>query len=503
MAINLDKPLRWSAPAGDDEAYHEISQMLMKLQGNILKGHGRPEVTLLFFKIDENNAAKARIALREIADHHVTSAWQQLNESRAYKAGGESGRPFVHLSLAQTGYEALKAGDPHQSVVTAPPLFTTFHGNDVFRRGMRDATNASETSDDVSQWEAEFQTRIDGVLLVADRDRAGTDRLATELEVILRRGACTTVVRQQGSGLEDADGNGIEHFGYVDGRSQPLVLVEDLEAEAAGKDGIAFWDPRTPLNAALIEDPGAPQGTNSFGSYLIFRKLEQNVLAFKRREQEVATALGLEGEARELAGAMLVGRFEDGTPVTRSDRARGGKKVANDFNYAADDEGTRCPFHAHIRKTNPRGSGGFESPEDEHKHLFIRRGIPYADKPRSVNPGCVPDADSVEQFDRVVAPLLPTDGVGLLFMAYNSDLANQFKFMQAAWANNPGFPSGGPHGLDPVIGQGPLDSGDQKLPTHWSQGGTISGSAVDFSGFVTMKGGEYFFSPSLTFLKGL
>lgn len=502
MAIDLERPLRWSASAGDDDGHHEITQMLMKLQGNILKGHGRPEVTLLFFRVDEGNSAKARIALREIADHHVTSAWRQLNESRAYKAGSGSGAPFVHLALAQTAYAALGVGDPHQSVVTAPPVVTTVTGNDVFRRGMRDATNAAETADDVSQWDAQFQTQIDGVLLVADQDRAGTDTIAAELEVILSNGACAVVGRQQGTGLDNADRNGIEHFGYVDGRSQPLVLVEDIEAEAAGKDGIAFWDPRTPLSAALIEDPGAP-GSNSFGSYFIFRKLEQNVRAFKRREQEVATSLGLTGKSRELAGAMLVGRFEDGTPVTVSDRARGGEKVLNDFNYSADAAGTRCPFHAHIRKTNPRGSGGFESPQDEHKHLFIRRGIPYADKFRSVHPAGLPGAESLAEFDVKVAPLLPEDGVGLLFMAYNSDLANQFKFMQAIWANNRDFPSGGPHGLDPVIGQGPLSTGDQKLPTQWSQAGTTSGKDVDFSGFVTMKGGEYFFSPSLTFLKGL
>lgn len=143
--------------------------------------------------------------------------------------------------------------------------------------------------------------------------------------------------------------------------------------------------------------------------------------------------------------------------------------------------------------------------DSERRHLFIRRGIPYADKVRSVHPAGVPSAESVAEFDAKVAPLLPEDGVGLLFMAYNSDLANQFKFMQAAWANNTGFPftQSRIHGLDPVIGQGTLASGDQKLPTQWSEAGTTSGKEVDFSGFVTMKGGEYFFSPSLTFLRGL
>ena len=52
----------------------------------------------------------------------------------------------------------------------------------------------------------------------------------------------------------------------------------------------------------------------------------------------------------------------------------------------------------------------------------------------------------------------PTGGVGLLFMAFNSELGNQFEFTQRTWANNAGFPrfpAGDPQpGLDPVIGQG-------------------------------------------------
>ncbi len=76
--------------------------------------------------------------------------------------------------------------------------------------------------------------------------------------------------------------------------------------------------------------------------------------------------------------------------------------------------------------------------------------------------------------------------------------------MQAAWANNSGFPfaQSGIHGLDPVIGQGPRTDGQQKLPIRWNAP-RIGNKALDFSGFVKMKGGEYFFSPSLTFLKSL
>src|SRR5205085_9834697 len=129
----------------------------------------------------------------------------------------------------------------------------------------------------------------------------------------------TIVHVQHGCALKNARGDGIENFGYVDGRSQPLMLEEDIDDEIA-KTGSAQWNPAFPLSLALVQDPGTTEPT-AFGSYFVFRKLEQNVQEFKSREQQVADALGLTGEDRELAGAMIVGRFEDGTPVTSSKTA--------------------------------------------------------------------------------------------------------------------------------------------------------------------------------------
>jgi Dyp-type peroxidase family len=304
---------------------------------------------------------------------------------------------------------------------------------------------------------------------------------------------------QRGKALINAAGNGIENFGYVDGRSQPLMLAEDIEHEADNA-GVARWDPAFPLDTALLKDPGTTD-PESYGSLFVFRKLEQDVRAFKRREQEVADTLGLVADARELAGALIVGRFEDGTPVTLSDEARG-LAPPNDFDYDGD-PGRRCPFHAHIRKTNPRGSTGAELAE--RSHIMARRGIPYEDVKRTVHPDELPEGQTLAEFDADVAPLLPPGGVGLLFMAYNHDIAGQFKFTQQAWTNNPGFPPapGGTPGIDPVIGQGANPAGQQKLPKVWDDPAQGTDSTCPFAGFVKMRGGEYFFSPSLTFLKTL
>ena len=90
----------------------------------------------------------------------------------------------------------------------------------------------------------------------------------------------------------------------------------------------------------------------------------------------------------------------------------------------------------------------------------------------------------------------PSDGVGLLFMSYQSSIEDQFHFMQTMWVNNDGFPSGGV-GVDPVIGQGGA------IPHKWCPifGSTAGVKSFTFKGFVTLKYGEYIFSPSIPGLK--
>ena len=99
----------------------------------------------------------------------------------------------------------------------------------------------------------------------------------------------------------------------------------------------------------------------------------------------------------------------------------------------------------------------------------------------------------------------PEGGVGLLFAAYQTNIESQFEFTQSRWANNPGFPAHGaapPPGLDPIIGQGANPAGSQQTPLHWGDPATGSLPA-DFFGFVTLKGGEYFFAPAISTLRTL
>jgi deferrochelatase/peroxidase EfeB len=347
----------------------------------------------------------------------------------------------------------------------------------------------------VAQWEPHLRGDAHAVVLVGDQMRAGRNKALTKVRALLSaRRRIEILGEETGHGLHNRNGEGIEHFGYVDGRSQPLFLAEDVLSERFGTDGATAWDPAFAPARVIVPDPAAPDPARQFGSYFVFRKLEQNVRRFKDEERRLAIRLRLAGDDRERAGAMLVGRFEDGTPLTRQRADGAHSPVENDFNYDSDGEGGKCPFFAHIRKVNPRGSGGFEAVAEERLHIMARRGQTYGVRTDDPNDGRITNK--------------PTEGVGLLFMAFNVDIAAQFEFAQGRWANNAGFPrtppGAGPAGLDPVIGQGTRP--DIRCPVEWGartdeadKHRTTSASPEA----VRMKGGDYFFMPSLPFLRAL
>jgi Dyp-type peroxidase family len=379
------------------------------------------------------------------------------------------------MFLSARGYEALE-------------LQGSLPEGQAFRAGM--GSRQAILSDPPSgQWESHLAGPVHAMILLADDDRNALKARTSDMRSRIESGGAATVVGvDEGIARRNDEKQGIEHFGYVDGRSQPLILEEDIDKERAA-GGVDKWDPSIPLKQVLVPCPGAGLDV-SHGSFFVFRKLEQDVLGFKTREIALAEELKRQSKSDpgELAGAYVVGRFENGTPTLLESHevpvGPGATAVPNNFNYDADQAGLSCPYAAHIRKTNPR-----DPKIDSTSRLMARRGIIYGERKDGPNDGKLNNK--------------PSRGVGLLFMAYQSSLENQFEFTQESWANNKGFHFASPVqpvGIDPVIGQ-PKSGGDQAYPLKYGVGPLSE--LFDFSGFVKMQGGEYFFAPSLSFFKRL
>lgn len=495
-----------------DPAAPEHTSFFKNLQGNILSGHGRDHTVHLFLRLPGAAVADARAVIRQLAAH-VTSAHKQETERRQFREHGIPGALFGTLLISANGYRKLGFSEAQLQAAFTEAGGQPRPTRSNFLDGMARHAQSDLGDPPPERWEAGFDTGdIDAMLLLADDD---VDHLLRESRRVMDAldGLCEVVNVARGTALRNDDGEGIEHFGYVDGRSQPLFLstdFADLQADGAiGPDTreshggrIDVWNPREPLKLALLADPLSP-GADRFGSYFVFRKLEQDVRSFTVAEHVLADALGLKDADRERAGAMAVGRFRDGTSLVLSQTDGHLPVQDNNFRYderggPGDKDALKCPFHSHIRKTNPRGDirETFGLDEDaERTHRIVRRGIPYGTRTRHPN--------AFQALDD-----LPSKDVGLLFMCYQSSIRNQFAFMQRGWANNQDFIKQAA-GLDPIIGQ--LDSdaaGDppaDRIKPKWkaAYGQAAPEVQAGFDGFVTMRGGEFFFAPSIPFLRSL
>lgn len=465
-----------------DEANPEVQALLQRMQGNILKGHGRDHGVYIFFSFG-NDLDAARRQLAGLAEKYVTSALRQHKEAQEYREFKIPGALFGNLFLSANGYRQLGL-NPDLLFPESDSLARSTFATGMAAHAMEDFADPPQ-----DQWEPGFQDAIDAMLLLADDDEAF---LLREARRALSDIAIHNTIRavELGKALRNANEEGIEHFGYVDGRSQPLYLNSDFEFDPAGNriaesggGKIDQWDPFEPLSRVLVRDPGVDDPL-SHGSFLVFRKLEQDVLHFKMREQELADALEYKGEERKRAGAMAVGRFEDGTPVTLSATDGFRPPKENNFTYAEDREGKKCPFHAHVRKANPRGD---LSAAEERERRITRRGIPYGERIKPPN-----------QFQAIGD--LPSKGVGLLFMCFQASIRLQFAFLQKIWCNNPNFMRPAT-GIDSVVGQ---PASTLAVEQNWSKEyGSPPSTRFRFEHFVRMKGGEFFFAPSIPFLRGL
>jgi Dyp-type peroxidase family len=278
---------------------------------------------------------------------------------------------------------------------------------------------------------------------------------------------------------------GREHFGYLDGISQPGV--KRFSTLNPGQEAV-------PAGIALCRNSGDPRYSkrpswSKDGSFLVFRYLEQLVPEFD--DFLIKNPIVLDGLPRDegsaLLGARMVGRWKSGAPVDmtplKDDPVLGADPTRNNnFDFSTDHSQDRCPFAAHIRKTNPRSDEGGLLGGTTRQRIW-RRGIPFG-------PEVTPQE---RQQAKTIHPR------GLAFVCYQSSIDNGFHFIQEAWCNDVAFPikllPPVISGYDPIVGMNgskPRNMFDPK-----TQGKDLK---LPFN-FVVPKGGEYFFAPSISTLR--
>ncbi|CCV13685.1 cytochrome P450 [Mesorhizobium sp. STM 4661] len=339
------------------------------------------------------------------------------------------------------------------------------------------------------------------------------EMLAAEIAALKRKttGAGMKLVAELPLAVKREGKRAVEHFGFVDGVSQPIVrgtaranagaapmhLVAPGEFLFGYRDEHGFY-PASPSvrasqdrsgilssvrrNRQIAGMPPPPHDFGRNGSFLVVRQFEQHVDIFddycKAAAMQAASETGNPAITPRWVAAKMLGRWPDGSSLVRNPDGRAGRPADNDFAFGAEDpQGHRCPLGAHVRRSNPRDSLG-EDRETQirigKRHRIIRVGRTYLTPDKK--------GGKVEK--------------GLLFMCLNADIERQYEFMQQTWVSSTSF-----QGLvaekDPTIGSRD-GSGRFTIPS-WEGVTVLKGIPQ----FVTTRGGGYFFMPGKSSLRYL
>ncbi|KIK61172.1 hypothetical protein GYMLUDRAFT_261090 [Collybiopsis luxurians FD-317 M1] len=363
-------------------------------------------------------------------------------------------------------------------------------------------SNAAFLGDQTSNWEPAFASNnVHGVFLIESDTIDSVNAKLSQIQTI-SNGSISEVYRIQGQ-ARPGDEQGHEHFGFLDGVSNPSLrgfVVPALPGQTIVDPGIILLGEE---GDTVLERPDWAKD----GSFLAFRQLQQRVPEFNKFLVDNALSEpGLSAsENAQLLGARMMGRWKSGAPIDltplKDDPVLGADHNRNNvFNFTHPDDPnfdfktnqSYCPFSAHIRKTNPRADIA-----TSFKQHIIRGGIPYGPE--------VTDAENASNSSSTD----PSLERGLAFVAYQSNIEQGFAFLQHSWANNNSFHiillSDAPNqqfianynsvGEDPIIGVAPNDGPRSPAgldPNNQTRTITIN------EDFVVSRGGEYFFSPSIS-----
>jgi Dyp-type peroxidase family len=375
------------------------------------------------------------------------------------------------LGIAFT-YQGLKAlGLPKVSLDSFP---------EEFRQGM--AARASILNDigdnAPANWEYPFGTSdMHVALAIYSKDDKSLELVLEQAHQSHRDLPKISVVyRMKFSELPE----GRNPFGFKDGLHNPHV-------EGSGADPPPGYEPTVKAGEFIMGYPDEigeiatspqPEMLRRNGTFIAFRKFHTRVAAFRKYLHEHASS----PEEEELIAAKMVGRWRSGAPLVlapeHDDPALGtNPNRNNNFTYADDKEGLKCPFSAHIRRLNPR-----DALNDDlvavNLHHILRRATNYGPP--------LPEG------------ILEDDGVqrGGVFLLVGAHIKRQFEFLQSQWVTDGNFIHQGTE-QDPIIGNNEGE-GIFTIPKR-----PIRRRLHGLPRFVVVRGGEYFFMPGLNALKSL
>jgi len=328
--------------------------------------------------------------------------------------------------------------------------------------------------------------------------------------------------------MEDGKPTAKEHFGYTDGIGDPVFEGVSYDADRVNGRGKQLengeWAPLATGEFLMghideaREYPPAPSPVllARNGTYMVYRKLHENVATFDAYLEEHGKKFP---GGKELLAAKFVGRWRDnGAPLVKAHDqaskeefdaklaaadAKGRDKLLCDFTYDDDMSGAKCPFSSHVRRINPRASLEFTRDEQNPKNIcgafeiskgafdtpgalanrrrLLRRGLPYGDvRDRSRDDG----------------------NHGIIIMMINADINRQFEFVQQQWINY-GNDFKAANDKEIILGN---HSTDDEFPSKAVIQVDPKGDQPPYflskiPRLVETRGGEYFFVPSMTALR--